>query len=286
MQKSPENAPSSFEQSTKQLDLKEGQQGLPKRKQSAYKGDFGHVLIVGGDYGMPGSVRLAGEAALRVGAGLVTIATRSEHISVVTARHPELMCYGIKKASELEPLLSRATVIVVGPGLRESSWANQLFKKVMMARLPKVIDAGALDLLMKYHKYADDAIITPHVGEAARLLKTTPTAIQQDRLAAVNALQTYAPVVVLKGAGSLVKGKGEAPRICTAGNPGMASGGMGDILSGVIAGLCAQGLTLLNAAYYGVCIHAVAGDRAAAQGERGLLATDLLPHLRALVNEL
>ncbi len=259
---------------------------LPPRARDAHKGYFGHVLVVGGNKGMGGAVRLAAEAAGRVGAGLISVAMRSEYVSATTAVCPELMCHGIETSQDLSSLLAKATVIVLGAGLGQDNWATSLFIKAIHSPLPKVVDADALNLLAQQPFSREDWVLTPHPGEAARLLGCTTADIQADRLAAANALhQRYGGVIVLKGAGTVVKNNHNPAAICIAGNPGMASGGMGDVLGGVIAGLLAQKLSLVDAAQLGVLIHAMAADSAAqALGERGLLAADLLPELRKLVN--
>ena len=153
---------------------------------------------------------------------------------------------------------------------------------------PQVLDADALNLLAREKpRRRDDRVLTPHPGEAARLLQSSVEEVQADRFAAVEALQQrYGGTVVLKGAGTLVLGPGQRPvAVCSDGNPGMASGGMGDVLSGVIGGLMAQGWSPEGAAELGVCLHAAAGDAAAATGgERGLLASDLAPFIRRLGN--
>ena len=257
---------------------------LTPRARTSHKGDFGHVLIAGGDYGMPGAVRLAGDAALRVGAGLVTLATRPEHICMISTR-PELICYGINQTRALNALLQRATVIAIGAGLGQSTWSQQLYKKLLTVKMQKVVDADGLNLLAKNPVKRKDWILTPHPGEAARLLNSTTETIQHDRIASIKALQKkYGGIIVLKGAGTLVLGEDNVISICNFGNPGMASAGMGDVLTGIISGLLAQGLTLLQAAQLGVCLHAIAGDIAAKEGERGLLASDLILHLRKLIN--
>jgi ADP-dependent NAD(P)H-hydrate dehydratase / NAD(P)H-hydrate epimerase len=259
---------------------------LPRRLKNSHKGLFGHVLIIGGGQGMPGSVALAAHAALRVGAGLVTIATKPEYAGQALSTLPEAMIYGINEVAELFPLITRANVCIIGPGLGEEEWANALFTKALAAQLPMVIDASALRLLAQNPQQDDNWILTPHPGEAASLLNCSTTDIQNDRYQAVMRLQDqYGGQVVLKGVGSLVSTDESEVYLCNAGNPGMASAGMGDTLSGVIAGLVAQGLLLADAAKLGVWLHASAGDAAArAKGERGLLASDLLPHLHSLVN--
>lgn len=255
------------------------------RRRNAHKGDFGHVLIIGGQPGMSGAPRLAALAAARCGAGLVSVGTHPEHAAFFNIGCPELMCQAVDTASALEPLMARATVITVGPGLGQSVWARELLKMLWTTQLPLIVDADALNLLAQAPQRRDNWILTPHPGEAARLLGVSTREVQDDRLASVIELQTrYGGVVVLKGAGTLIA-DGASVQLCTAGNPGMASGGMGDVLSGVIAALYAQGLPLSTAAAAAVMLHAVAGDAAAAAGgARGMLASDLLPELRRLMN--
>jgi NAD(P)H-hydrate epimerase len=188
--------------------------------------------------------------------------------------------------ADLLPLIVRASVIAIGPGLSATPWATGLLAAVLDTDQPLVIDADGLNLLATDPVRRDSWILTPHPGEAARLLRTDVASIQQDRFQAVRSLQAeYGGVCVLKGAGSLIAGDPALPVwLCDAGNPGMASGGMGDVLTGIIAGLVAQGLSLLDAASLGVWLHASAGDQAARDGARGTLALDLLPHLRRLGN--
>ena len=257
---------------------------LPRRRRTGHKGDFGHVLIVGGGEGMPGAVRLAGEAALRTGAGLVSIATHPSHAALLVASRPELMPHAVATPDDLGPLLERADVVAFGPGLGRSAWARALFDRLAADDRPAVWDADALNLLAEQPGQSRGRVITPHPGEAARLLGVTAAEIQADRPGALARLQAeYGGIVVLKGAGTLVSAL-PVPRICTRGNPGMGSAGMGDVLTGIIAALAAQGLDVPVAAAVGVELHARAGDRAAAAGERGTIASDLLAELRAVVN--
>lgn len=258
---------------------------LPCRDRCSHKGSYGHVLIVGGDCGYSGAARLAGEAALRVGAGLVSIATRTEHAGLMNLNRPELMCHGVESAKQLAALIEKASVVVIGPGLGQTDWAKELFMATIKAQKPLIIDADGLNLLALSSVVNPDWILTPHPGEASRLLSCSTAEIQQDRFASVSAIQTrYGGIAILKGAGTLIASADEIA-VSTTGNPGMASGGMGDVLSGVIAGLLAQGLSLKNAAQQGVYSHGLAADMAAEKdGERGLLAGDLMPYLRLLVN--
>ena len=254
---------------------------LPRRDRCSHKGNYGHVLIVGGDWGYSGAVRLAGEAALRVGAGLVSIATRTDHAGLMNVNRPELMCHGVETAGQLTVLIEKASVVVIGPGLGQSDWAKELFMAAIKAQKSLIIDADGLNLLARSPVTNPDWILTPHPGEAVRLLNCSAAEIQQDRFASVSAIRTkYDGIAILKGAGTLIASEGEIA-VSTTGNPGMASGGMGDVLAGVIAGLLAQGLSLKNAAQQGVYSHGQAADLAAEKdGERGLLASDLMPYLR------
>ncbi len=259
---------------------------LGRRARNAHKGNFGHVLVIGGDHGFSGAARMAAEAALRTGAGLVTVATQPAHAALLNTVRPELMCHGVADAKALAPLLQRATVIAIGPGLGQTSWGQALLSAVLEAKLPMVVDADALNQLALDPVQRDNWILTPHPGEAARLLGISSTDVQSDRFQTIQALQEqYSGVVVLKGAGTLIAANSDVPMaVCTAGNPGMATGGMGDLLTGIIAGMVAQGLSLSDAATAGVCLHAAAADRAAQAGERGLLANDLQIELRLLLN--
>jgi hydroxyethylthiazole kinase-like uncharacterized protein yjeF len=267
------------------LSLAESADLLAPRRRTAHKGDFGHVLVVGGAEGMGGAARMAGEAAARCGAGLTSIAAHPYHAAALSAARPELMAHPVQSRDDLDPLLERASVVALGPGLGRSAWAQAMWDRVMESELPLVVDADGLNLLAEHPQQRSDWVLTPHPGEAARLLGSDTASVQADRFAAAAELQArYGGTVVLKGAGTLVR-DGEGPTgLCAAGNPGMASGGMGDVLTGTIAALLAQGLAPAQAARLGVCLHATAADRAARDGERGLLASDLLPHLRALVN--
>ena len=266
------------------LDEADVREALPRRRRVAHKGDHGHVLVIGGGPGMPGAARLAGEAALRSGAGLVTLAVHPDNVGVVAAR-PELMCVAMRTTADLALAMSRATIVAVGPGLGQADWARELFEAAIGSGKPLVVDADALNLLAAAPRRSDRWVLTPHPGEAARLLGTTSAGVQSDRLGAVRELQLrYGGAVVLKGAGTVVHGAVGVPGICDRGNPGMAAGGMGDVLTGVIAGIAAQCTNLDLAARAGVFVHAQAGDLAARRGERGLLASDVLDQVRACVN--
>ena len=256
---------------------------LPARRANTHKGESGHVLCVGGNLGSGGAVMLASESALRAGAGLVSVATQAAHVAPLLARLPEAMVHGVQDAQELQALLPRAGVIAIGPGLGQDDWARELWRQVLASGKPLVIDA--VNLLAKAPQPPGDAILTPHPGEAARLLGLSAAQVQADRFTAAKALaDRFHAVVVLKGAGSVVAAPDSVPRVIAAGNPGMAVGGMGDLLTGIIAALRVQGLGAFDAASTGALLHSLAGDAAASDGQRGLLPTDLLAPLRRLVN--
>jgi hydroxyethylthiazole kinase-like uncharacterized protein yjeF len=265
------------------------ERALPRRARNSHKGVYGRVLIVGGGAGMPGAVRLAGEAALRVGAGLVGVAAAPENLAAVVGQRPELIFHPLSEAAALVPLLADAGVIAIGPGLGRSAWARALLDAVLAhkaARTLLVVDADALNLIAADPGLRrDDWILTPHPGEAARLLGCDTGQVQSARLASLDRLvATRGGIVVLKGAGTLVGREGGIAAICERGNPGMASAGMGDVLTGAIAGILAQCRDPWAAARVGVLVHALAGDSLARNGERGLLAADVARELHNWVN--
>ncbi|MGM0592909.1 MAG: NAD(P)H-hydrate dehydratase [Pseudomonadota bacterium] len=269
----------------RRIDYPQLKSQLSRRRRNSHKGEHGHVLVVGGDHGMGGAVRLAGEAAARCGAGLVSLATRERHAAAIAQARPELMCHAVEQPEQLVPLLERASVVALGPGLGRGAWGRGVLARILESGLPLVVDADALNLLALEPAYRRDWVLTPHPGEAARLLGCSTAEIQADRFAAAASLEaSFGGVVVLKGCGSLVLARDGEFALCSEGNPGMASAGMGDLLTGVIAALIAQGHALRDAARLATVIHGAAGDRAAATGERGMLASDLLPQLRQLVN--
>ena len=257
------------------------------RRRNAHKGDSGRVLCIGGDAGKGGAVLLCAEAALRSGAGLVAVATQPAHVAPLLARCPEAMPVGIVSPAQLDPLLAAADVVAVGPGLGQGDWGRALFDRALACGKPLVLDADALNLLATTARAPPPgAVLTPHPGEAARLLGISAAEVEANRYAAVRLLcQAMGCVVVLKGAGTVVAAPDALPRVIGAGNPGMAVGGMGDVLTGCIAALRAGGCDALAAATSGALLHAVAGDDAAAEGgERGLLPQDLFPALRRRAN--
>jgi NAD(P)H-hydrate epimerase len=265
---------------------------LPPRARHGHKGLFGRVLIVGGGVGMPGAARLAGESALRVGAGLVTVASRPEHAAAIIGSRPELMFLAVEQGADLLAALEAADVVAVGPGLGRSAWARSLLEQVLAFRRDGqrvVVDADGLNLIAEGigAAHRDDWILTPHPGEAARLLGSSVQTVQQDRPAALAALcARRGGTIVLKGAASLVGRTGQVPLLCEKGNAGMAVPGMGDVLTGAVAGMLAQGGEDRDAVAAAVYAHAVAGDRCARGGVRGILALEVAQELRGVLSTL
>ncbi|MEH3981668.1 bifunctional ADP-dependent NAD(P)H-hydrate dehydratase/NAD(P)H-hydrate epimerase [Enterobacter ludwigii] len=259
-------------------------QWLPPRRPTSHKGDHGRLVIIGGDHGTAGAIRMTGEAALRCGAGLVRVLTRIENSAPIITARPELMVHELTPQS-LEESLEWADVVVIGPGLGQQAWGKQALQKVENFRKPMLWDADALNLLAINPDKRHNRILTPHPGEAARLLNCSVAEIESDRLLSARRLvKRYGGVAVLKGAGTVVASD-EALGIVDAGNAGMASGGMGDVLSGIIGALLGQKLPLYDAACVGCVAHGVAADKLAARyGTRGMLATDLFCTLRRVVN--
>ncbi len=258
---------------------------LPGRAPDSHKGLFGQALVVGGDKRYGGAAIMAAEASMRSGAGLVSLATRSEHVSAALARRPELMVGAVESAHHLDSFLTQAQIIILGPGLGQTSWSNELFERVLKTRGKMLIDADGLNILAsKSQDFAprDNWVLTPHPAEAARLLGTSTAAIQADRFSAAMALrEKFGGVIVLKGAGTIIADH-RGLSLCSAGNPSMSTAGMGDVLSGIIGGLLAQGLSLSEAAKRGVWAHATAADSIRDSQGKHMLATDIYSGLNAL----
>jgi len=265
---------------------------LSPRRRNVHKGTFGWVLGIGGDRGMSGALRLCGAAALRSGAGKVTLATHPEHASLLNLGFPELMVRAAENIDELESVLQGADVVVLGTGLGQSAWSSRVLPVFERFGGPMVLDADALNLIASagsletFDFSGRNIILTPHPAEAARLLQAKAPEVQGDRVGAAQELANHSgAVVVLKGCGTVVAEPGGRYAICPLGNPGMASAGSGDVLAGVIGALLAQGLGAWEAATAGVVAHAAAGDRAAsAGGERGLIASDIIQCLPIVLN--
>lgn len=260
--------------------------GLAARAPTSHKGRFGHVLLIGGDHGFGGAIALSTETALRSGAGMVSLATRPEHVPAALARVPEVMVLGTSSANQLMGLLEKASVLVIGPGLGQASWGRALLSAAANANLPQVWDADALNLLASgFVTLPKDCVITPHPGEAGRLLGISTAEVQADRPAAALALsEKYSAVVVLKGAGSLIAHFDGRLAVCHQGHPAMATAGLGDVLAGLTGALLAQGMDGFDAACLAVWLHANAGMQQGKFG-RGLAASDLIPVIRQLLEE-
>ena len=268
------------------LDARDLARWLAPRGLDSHKGVHGRVLCIGGDIGHGGAILLAAEAALRSGAGLVDIETRGRHVTAALARLPESMPHATHGSDAVRQRIGQATTCVLGPGLGQGAWGALRFDACIAHATQLVLDADALNLLASRRvALPTSTILTPHPGEAARLIGCTTADVQRNRFdAAAHIADAYDAVVVLKGAGTLVAAPGEVAQLIDAGNPGMAVGGMGDVLAGVIGALRAQGLRAFDAACAGALLHSVAGDAAAADGQRGMLPQDLMPHLRRLAN--
>ncbi|ELV08323.1 bifunctional ADP-dependent NAD(P)H-hydrate dehydratase/NAD(P)H-hydrate epimerase [Wohlfahrtiimonas chitiniclastica] len=265
---------------------------FPDRKKFNHKGNFGHVLVVGGYIGMAGAALLAGHAALRIGAGRVSIATHPHHATAMIPYHPELMVHGVHNSEEMAHLLDIATCIVVGCGLGTNEWSIDLMNAVLASGKPLVIDADGLNLIAKgavskelLDENIDNMVITPHPVEAARLLHGTVNDVEADRLVTANQLSSRFGITVLKGAGSLVCDS-DFLSINTTGNPAMASSGMGDALSGIIGGLIVQGVSIRRATRLGVWLHGLSGDLCAKDGYRSVIATDVIEFLPEAIAKL
>ncbi|MFY0677982.1 MAG: NAD(P)H-hydrate dehydratase [Neptuniibacter sp.] len=269
--------------------VKELARCFPRRDRSSHKGKHGHLLIVGGNLGMGGAALLASEAGIRSGAGLVSLATRAEHVAASLSRCPEVMCHSVETVAELKPLIFKADVVVIGPGLGNNAWSEQMLREVLTQHKKVVLDADALNLMVEKDLFnpgdAENWIFTPHPGEASRILDKTIPELLQDRFQTVLELQSKCGgTVILKGAGSLSTG-GKSISLCDKGNPGMAVGGMGDVLSGICGAFMCQGLSAEVAARMAVYVHAAAADEiTAVQGEIGLIPSDLCKVLPRVIN--
>ena len=287
----------------RRIDIYDSKPSVSPRKQSAHKAAHGHTLLIGGDFNYGGAAILAAEAAVASGSGLVSIVTRSCHRNALLARSPELIVAGSEDPEfNLQSMLQRATAIIIGPGLGRSEWGHSLWAAAFAYQRKSgcgmVIDADALRFLAEESDselaasvYSSEIILTPHVGEASALLRKETSYVAQNRLAVLREIGVlYGANVVLKGSGSLIylAPTNEADfdvKLCSEGNAGMASAGMGDVLSGIAGAFLAQGLGCRASLCSSVCVHGEAADRAAADlGQVGLKASDLMVHIRRLLN--
>jgi len=263
---------------------------LPPRPQNSHKGTYGSAGIVGGAHGMTGAALLAGRAALKCGAGRVYAGLLEDNTMAVDPAQPELMLRGADGVLRLDSL----TALAIGPGLGNTPDALEYLDWALEKELPLVLDADALNMIALFEKQKNKlkqrvspSILTPHPAEAARLLDCTVDEIQMDRVAATLKLaRIFNAGVVLKGAGSLCAWPDGHWAINTSGNPGMATAGMGDVLTGIIVALLAQGVDERHALTGGVYLHGAAADRCVAEGKGpiGLAAGELIDAARALLN--
>jgi len=258
---------------------------LTPRKQSGYKNMYGHVLVIGGNIGYPNAARLAGEAAARTGAGLVSVATHPDNVAAVAAGCASLMVKGIHEPRDLADLMNKADVILIGPGLGQDKWAQKIFARTIETKKPLVVDADALRLLSDNPSKCDYWVLTPHPGEAAKLLACNTEEIQLNRVSSALAIQEqYSGITVLKGSGT-VTCHDQQINFCTSGNVSLATGGSGDVLGGIISSLIAQGLSLIDAANCGTMLHGLAAELVSKHGTRGMLPEDLFPAIYKLINQ-
>lgn len=262
---------------------------LPIRDACAHKGSYGHALIVGGHEHMGGAVILAAEAAFAAGAGKVTVVCHAKHHAAILTRAPNVMLRDIQQltSDQITQLLQQVDSVAFGMGLGRDEWAEQhylnWFSLLMQANVQLILDADALWFLALHPVQLNAQVYaTPHPGEAAKLLSCSTLAVEEDRVAAIQQLKTqFQGQWVLKGAGSLILE--DQLWICPIGNPGMATAGMGDILSGMLAGLSAQFQTGIHL-HEVVTLHALAGDQLADTGMRGLQAQDMLKAIYRVIN--
>ena len=283
----PDEAYDKVEQAATVLDPQELKSFISPRKPDAHKGSVGRVLIVGGNATMEGAAFMAAHSAYRSGAGLVSVAMPANQGAKLITSAPEIRVFDGSDAQFTETLMNDCDVLGIGPGLGQDTWAQKIWQTALSGSARIVADADALNLLAKAPALRDDWVLTPHPGEAARLLNCSVKQVQSDRLEAARTIaRRFGAVTVLKGAATLIS-NGKKTWICTSGNPGMATGGMGDVLTGIVCALWAQGLNALEAACTAVWLHAAAGDECAAQsGPVGMMATDLLPGVRRNLNRL
>ncbi len=270
----------------RQANLAECQGWLPLRVENSHKGSNGRVLIAGGEQAMAGAACLAGWSAYIAGAGLVRIACIPDNVTAITACRPELLVSGIHTTKQLKNLFLQSDVLALGPGLGQSDWSRKTFEYCLEHNSPDIVDADGLNLLAKSPERRQYWILTPHPGEAARLLQCKARDIQADRIAAIKELvKQYGGICILKGKKTLLATNEGGLWICPYGNPVLAVAGTGDVLTGLLAGLLAQGMAAEKAAVTAVVLHACAGDvHAAEHGSVGMLASDLMLPLRRLRN--
>ncbi len=266
---------------------------LPRRLKSGNKSDSGKIALIGGAKDMPGAIRFAAKAALRTGAGLVRVASCSENLPIIAGDTPEFMLFNLDKTEEpdIRSLQDWADALVIGPGLGRTGWSERIWNKFKYMEKPMVIDADGLfhlarDIARNESFNYPKSVITPHEGEAARLLGESIEYVKNNRFETLVRLQKLTNgTVVLKGAGTLVY-DGCGMWLVNNGCEGMSVGGMGDLLAGIIGALMAFGFNSADAARLGTALHGRAGELAGADGMIGMLPSDLLPLIRRLINHI
>lgn len=257
---------------------------VPSRSEYSNKLDYGHCMIIGGAPGFTGAALIASQAALRSGSGLVSLATHFSNSEALISCQPEIMLHKIENPNDLAYLITRMSAVGIGPGLGLSKWGREMYKTTLDFDGPVVFDADALNLLAEKPNRNDMRILTPHVREAGRLLGISEREVEFDRFfSAAKLVEIYGGVCLLKGPGTIIAGTGRTPRIIAGGHSGMATGGMGDLLTGIILSFLGQGVNIFDAAVLGACIHNHAADQAKHYGSRGMLPTDLLPIIRNII---
>jgi hydroxyethylthiazole kinase-like uncharacterized protein yjeF len=269
---------------------------LPPRSKIAHKKDFGHVVVIaGGELQFAGAGVLSATAALKTGAGLVSLIVPSKSYVRISQAPMELMCYAIDNFNlDTAGFLAKADVIVMGPGLGQNAWSKQALTYVLTLNKQVIYDADALNLIAKddlgvsmFLSDPNKSLFTPHPGEASRLLNTTIESVQLDRFDACKKISNqYHATVVLKGAGSLIYNQADQFALCTAANPALATAGTGDVLTGMIASLWAQGMSVHDAASGGVWLHAFLAEQQSQKiGQRGFVASDMVHAIPFGINQ-
>ena len=264
---------------------------IPKREHNSHKGNFGRVLVLGGSEGMGGAAILSSEASLYSGAGLTHLYTHPTNVEASLKRNPEIMSLGINSNFEIPHNID---VLVCGPGLGDDSWSKDVYEKIFQNKNVNtiILDAGALSFINKFIKnileLESELILTPHPGEASKLLDVSIEEIQQDRpAAAIKISKKYCANVILKGNRTLVCSKENLTLYeCLEGGPELSTGGTGDVLAGVIGGLVAQNNNALDSCLLSVAAHSRSGKMFKEEiGEIGLNASDLICRIRELLNK-
>ena len=272
----------------KEFDFDSIEKKIPKRSRTSHKGDFGRVLVVGGSEGMGGAAILSSEASLFCGSGLVHLNTHPINVEASLIRNPEVMVTGnninFSKPTSID-------VLLCGPGLKTDEWSENIFNEVILTKDVKtmIFDAGALHFMSETNLEINaDMVLTPHPGEAAKLLGISNNEVQDDRINAAKSISNkFSAYVILKGKETIIcSGNDKEIFVCSEGGPELSSGGTGDVLAGVLSALIAQKVDIIDACKLSVAVHARAGEVFKNKtGEIGLNASSLIPTIRDLINK-